>query len=250
VKDLLDRIGLSAIFGSLLPGAIVVASFGLWVSPKQIRSFVVLFEGHEVVLVGAVGLVSYVIGLIVAYWSAAGAGRFVAEYEARGIHPWFRRLLLPVLGVVHGLPVLRHETSSSDAQLEMWDVFNQHRMEPPFVPWEFLSTYRVLVAGWLDKKAAPVVDACESAHNQLLFALGVALALLLTSVQGLVWCWIVYPEAPPSQRQWIFAGAISLAVASLILRLVAGGLWRRVFQLTVGLTHSRYRPPVSTGLLG
>ena len=249
MKDLLDRIGLGAIFGSLLPGAIVVASFGLWVTPKQVRFMVDLFEGHEVVLVGAVGLVSYVVGLIVAHLSAAGAGRFVADYEARGMHPWFRKLLLPVLGVALGLPVLRPETSSSAAQLEMWDVFSQHRMEPPFVPWEFLSTYRVLVTGWLNEKAAPLVAACESAHNQLLFALGVALAFLLTSLQGLLW-YSIYDWAPPLQRQWVLAGAISLAVASLSLRLVAWGLWRRVFQLTVGLTHSGYRPPVSTGLFG
>ena len=247
MKDLLDRIGLGAIFGSLLPGAILLSSSGLWMTPEQFRSFLDLFRGHEVLLLGGVGIASYILGVIVASLSGWGSGRYVLLRAECEILPsrqrWLSRVGLKfrLMWLPFWLPALCHDHPqvSYQAQSSMWELLERHRVGLSKVPWEVLATYRTLVAGRLGTEPRPILLAAEAVYHRLLFALGVALALLLTAIQVLLWLF-VYSWAP----HWVlvFVGAVALAVSSFGLRWVAGRLWWEAFSLTASLTRFRLAP--------
>lgn len=249
MKDLLDRIGLGAIFGALLPGAILLSSLGLWVTAEQFRQLLNLFKGHEVLFLVGVGICSYLLGVIVASLSGWGSGKFELLRGLCQIMPlrqrWLSRvgLQLRLMWLPFWLPALRHDRPevSYEAQSSMWELFERHRMELLEVPWEVLATYRTLVAGRLGAETKPILSAVESVHHRLLFALGVALALLLTAIQAAVWLF-VYPWAPHAHWVLVFVGAVALAVSSFGLRWVAGRLWREAFYLTASLTRFRLAP--------
>jgi hypothetical protein len=102
-------------------------------------------------------------------------------------------------------------------------------------PWEMLATYRTIMSTRLGAKVLPILTEAQWVHRRLLFALGVALAVLIVGLQAIV-------------RLLLFVLANSLPLASkwLALRLE----WPSLVMWIESLPHTSAPTLIAIGILG
>jgi hypothetical protein len=108
-------------------------------------------------------------------------------------------------------------------------------------PLGWLSLYRSVVAGRPGAKDNPLLQAADSAHRRLGFALGTSLALLCVGLQALLrfllsFVWQLARPPLPALGLLCIVGVGGVA-ASFALRWAAGRWWRQELLLTCAITQ-------------
>src|SRR5262249_39615811 len=247
MKDLLEKFGLSELFAYLCPGAILLCSLLLWVQPGDVAK-----DGWQsFVLAGFLVVLAYTLGLMVAAWSSEGAARYINR--SRNLHN--RWTLLRALnvwwhGIFHSVPDLPRGDSSvvhAQARLER-EVLKRARVMGLSsllhrTTWGLLQFFRAAVADEVGEKGKAVLVEAEAVHRRVLFAQGVALAMLLVALEcgvrlvpclvGLFTDWKApLPAVPEIHWVWLVCLLVGGLATSYSLRVAAGRWWETEFALT------------------
>lgn len=259
MKDLLEKLDLVEFFAYLCPGIIVLSSIILW-TPNLAAVFGEELAKHEVLVIIILLVISYAFGVMIASWSGAGADYYVRTYNNEQKQPTgWRRPVWWVILLFHWLPVPQSGRALVEKQLQIFESLEQHTglQGLPILqnPWERLATYRILVSGKVGDKGRPILTEAEWVHRRLLFALGVALALLLLSLQTILRLLLLglhklklFALGPEDFIAWVnslpainlltllILAAFSLA-ASFGMRRIAARWWQYELLLTCSLIH-------------
>lgn len=257
MKDILEKFGLSEVFAYLCPGVILVSSSALWAAPSLDKLLGSKLEKYPLVVVLILIVVCYALGLIVTFWGSNGADRYVRAHRVR---KWRgstlrERLTLWRLRFLHGLPFPLENEATVEANLRISQDLTRYAGLPGLSalesPWDRLSLYRTVMTDRLGDGASAILAEADATHRRFLFALGVALALLLVTLQSVLLfvlsslrgvrtlsLWIAKSGLPHvDERLALFFLAGLGLLASLLLRRVAGRLWEQEFLLTSSLTR-------------
>ena len=191
MKDLVQGLGLTEVFARLCPGLILLSSAALWFSPseKQLGQL----EQYEWVLL-ALGLIAaYTLGLILETGSGWLAHRYLEMgYSGRPPETDAQRAYdrrLRFLRLLVGFVIRKDDTYTAEGRLRMIEQLEDNGIEIDLKKLSLLDllwVYRTLVAGPVGERAQPVLRVTENIRARLLFALGVAFSLLLSSVSAVV----------------------------------------------------------------
>lgn len=257
MKDLLEKLDLVEFFAYLCPGIIILSSIVLW-RPNLTAVFGEEVAKHEVLVIIILLVVSYALGVMIASWSGAGADYYVRTYKNQQKQPaGWRRPAWWVILLFHWLPVPQSGRALVEKQLQISEALELHTglQGLPILqnPWERLATYRILVSGKVGDKGRPILTEAEWVHRRLLFALGVALALLLLFLQATLRLLLLgfhklklFTLGPEDFTSWVdslpainvltllIIAAFSLT-ASFGLRRIAARWWQYELLLTCSL---------------
>ena len=256
MKDLVQGLGLTEVFARLCPGMIFLASLALWDSPDA-----ALLKKYEWGLIGLGFIVAYTLGLILETGSSWLAHRYLemaysgrpAETRARrkyGRRLWFHRLFV-------GFSIRKDDFYTAEGRLRMVEQLEDNGVEidldKRFSLLDLLWVYRTLVSGPVGERAQPVLRTTENIRARLLFALGVAFSLLLSSTSAVIkLLWTGFEPiltaswaTPLAQRLsdwewetcWLCIGVATLGLGvSALLRLVTARYWDQELFFTSSLT--------------
>ncbi len=255
MKDILQKFGPSELFAYLCPGAILVCSSALWAAPGLNTLLGSKLEKHPLVVVFMLIVVCYALGLIVTFWGSSGADKFVRAHRIRELcgSKLRERLTLWWLRFLHGIPLPLANEATVEANLRISQDLTRHAGLPGLSalesPWDRLTLYRTVMADRLGEGASAILSEADATHRRFLFAVGVALALLLVTLQSILLFalsylrgvqplsrWIAQAGLPHVDERLLLLAGLGL-LASLLLRRVAGRLWEQELLLTCCLTR-------------
>ena len=266
MKGILERVGLTEVLAYLAPGVVLLCSLGLWIPGSATQGILNSAEHSAILLFSVAVVLAYTLGLILSSWGGAGGSFFVVRKEARdqgshkfvGLWSWYR-VGFPLLWLFHYLPTPRQDETITERLVSIGERLEEFGLRNlPMPPWELLTVYRTVAAGRLSESGEPVLLSTGNTHNRLLFALGVGLALLLTSLQAagkfaysLAGAILSKTEQPACSDGWVYVAVAIVGLGgSLALRWAAGQLWERELYLTCSLLEfdrgSRSRSPLLT----
>ena len=254
MKDLVQGLGLTEVFARLCPGVIFLASLALWYSPDDN-----LPEQFEWVALALGFIAAYTLGLILETGSNWLAHRYLdiaysgRPAETRARRKYDRRLRFHRLFV--GFRIRKDDFYTAEGRLRMVEQLEDNGVEidldKRFSLLDLLWVYRTLVSGPVGERAQPVLRTTENIRARLLFALGVAFSLLLSSVSAVIKLLftgfesIITAPAATSlpgrlnywETCWLCAAVAILGiVVSGLLRLVTARYWDQELFFTSSLT--------------
>ena len=274
MKDLLEKLDLIELFAYLCPGIIVLYSSVFWAKPDLAVLLGDELAKHQLVVAALLIIASYTSGMLVASWSSAGADYYIRIYKnPQKIPTSWRRPIWWIVCFFHALPVPRSTSFLVEGQLQISEGIDKYAGVPGLSllqnPWDRLATYRTIMSGRLGRKGRPILTEAQWVHRRLLFALGVALAVLIVGLQAIVrlllygfttwlpltskWLLINFQALPLNFQvfpltSWVESlphtslpslvgiGIIGIA-SSLGLRKIAGRMWEYELLLTSSLTQ-------------
>lgn len=262
MKDLLDKFNLNEFLAYISPGVVIILSIGIWYSPILNDSF----WNQELLLLSIGLIVSYTLGWIVASYNLMA---FVRYLRTSGIRE--RRLPVRILtGLTRAIFVFsspRINPPIVKANLKIEEGLEKISREiglpvladPNVLPADRAVAFRNFVSGRVGQIGEGVILQADYYHKRFLFSIGMAVALLIFSIQmvlrlvvdfynaissmsqlmSLVNCW--NNECPSMVPDWFIAphGAIIISVVgvwvSFELRQVAFRMWELERYLTASL---------------
>ena len=252
MKDLVQGLGLTEVFARLCPGMIFLASFALWYLPvDELAKPDGLFKQFEWALLGLGFIIAYTLGLILETGSNWLAHRYLEmaysgkPAEGRERRKYSRRLRFFRLFV--GFGIRKDDAYTAEGRLRMLEQLEDNGveidLEKRFSLLDLLWVYRTLVSGPVGERAQPVLRTTENIRAHLLFALGVAFSLLLSSVSAVIKLLFTAFEAilTASELKWetcwpyIAVATLGLGVSAL-LRLATARYWDQELFFTSSLT--------------
>jgi hypothetical protein len=276
-EDALRHLGWTELFAYLCPGAITLLSIALWTQPDLADVLGVDLAKNEFVTTIAFLLISYAIGLMIATFSEAGANRYLDARLRRKTQRKNKTQNKKLKVNVFSWPLL-----TFFFWLPQWRLLDKPESVPQFVrerlrlheelercglrgltkaltQWTIFATYRMVVAERLPQPARLLFRETESVHRRRLFALGVATAFMLLSVQVLIKMSLGLFSLAPGWRITHWLGplveqpslpfillALTAAGASFGLRYVAGRLLEYESLLTFSKLLSLEDPVTQT----
>jgi hypothetical protein len=236
----IESIGLSDVLAFICPGTVFIVSLSVWLDLNL-----------EALLGKDLAANEYAVAVVFVA-GAFASGMIFVSFASEGADSYQRRSLSKrdslVAGFVHvclklfcSVPGPRMNQSLVAGQVQIaLDLERHGKLRGLSVlesPWDRLTTYRTVMEGKMGEKAPKVFHEAGVVHQRLLFALGVAFALLILGLHFLARALFWWNASLPHIEVPLLIAAGSLAIAaSLCLRWVGGKWWEKELLLTVSLT--------------
>jgi hypothetical protein len=184
-----ERIGLTEILGHIFPGAIALCSLLIWGTPDATQILGKDLAKSEIVVGAVVLIFAYACGLVISMWSLSGAEAYRRSFRPpspKGLRGSIRFLRQWIawrwLRMTVGLPETAAFGATMDAYLAIREllerVYGLGSMVLLQQLGDQLTVFRALASDAFKDRVSGIVSEAETLHRRILFALGVALALL------------------------------------------------------------------------
>jgi hypothetical protein len=227
MKEFFEKFGLTEILSHLFPGFIALCAILLWGLPQPTEWFGAELGKNDFVL-GVVALIlAYATGLVLSMWSVAGlhAARipptfpgFTWRDRLQWLGSWLKWRLLNLSAGVP-LPVPASMVATTEVYDLLTGLYGRPAMPLLVYPTTQLSTFRSVVTDRVREKAETVLHDAGLQRSRFMFALGVALALIVFTISAIVRLVVELIALIP--RAQLEAGASWRAATSFVL---LGGL--------------------------
>jgi hypothetical protein len=252
MKELFENLGLADLFAYLCPGAITLLSFAFWTTPNLASILGTELAKNEFVVAVVFLLASYAVGLIVAAWSGEGAALYDRN-RARRIAGYSMSPVLWFVWLLHWIPRPKQSRETVEGNLRIQEGLDSYGGFPGLTQflssWDRPATYRVVILDQFPEAGKLMLKEADSATRRRLFALGVALAVMLLVIQAfarLLLMWMAHIGAtaflfgwvsvlPLGRPEALWAIVILGLLVSFALRRAAGRFWEYELLLTCSL---------------
>lgn len=253
IEKSVERIGLSDVLTALCPGAVLIASTGLWfpfLDADTRRLLKGSFDSTAATFM--LLLLAYAVGLVLQGWSSQGFVRFATLYsEGWRSRPGLARLIwflkMSFLVTLHGRPLMPSSTADVEARIKIVEIVREHYGESVVGLLDlhnFLYVFRVLSCGVAEPTDNPALNEADAVFRRRGFAQGVALSVMIVAIAIVIEFVAARLSLTVQLRDTIwFPGLVGIAsacvVASVLLRQAASKLHSEERIFTYSLLRSR-----------